>query len=255
MVKKLSLLNKATTTYICASIGLFIFQLCNVALAPGKFPEARLSSLRSFTVRSTVFCAVVFGPAPIIEITKGYFGPKGVLSHDLRARTELPRSQEIWVARGGTLPRPWPSPLVNEIKPGEKIKGNGWAIQSCKAPHAQPLLECMAFALSSGGKKFVYSGDAGLCPEVAELSKNADVLLHWRYRLDTANATPEMNALTPTSSEIGAMANRVDAKALILNHFRKYMDKQSNYNAAERLASDAFGRKIKIAEDLQEIKI
>ena len=51
------------------------------------------------------------------------------------------------------------------------------------------------------------------------------------------------------------MANRVGAKALILNHFRKYMDKQSNYNAAERLASAAFGRKIKIAEDLQEIKI
>ena len=45
------------------------------------------------------------------------------------------------------------------------------------------------------------------------------------------------------------------AKALTLTHFRKYMDKQSNYNAAERLASDAFGHKIKIAEDLQEIKI
>ena len=45
------------------------------------------------------------------------------------------------------------------------------------------------------------------------------------------------------------------AKDLILTHFRKYMDKQSNYNAAERLASAAFGRKIKIAEDLQEIKI
>ena len=38
------------------------------------------------------------------------------------------------------------------IKPGEKIKGNGWTIQSCKAPHAQPLLECMAFAMTSGGK-------------------------------------------------------------------------------------------------------
>ena len=45
------------------------------------------------------------------------------------------------------------------------------------------------------------------------------------------------------------------AKALILTHFRKYMDKQSNYNAAELVASDAFGHKIKIAEDLQEIKI
>lgn len=197
----------------------------------------------------------VFGPAPIAEITEGYFGPNGVLSHDLRARTELPQSQEIWVARGGTLPRLWPAPLVNEIKPGEKIKGNCWKIQSCKAPHAQPLLECMAFALTSGGKKFVYSGDAGLCPEVAELSRNADLLLHWCYRLDAAYATPEMKALTPTTSEIGAMANRAGAKAFPLTHFRKYIDKQSNYNAAEQLASDAFGRKIQIAEDLQDIEI
>ena len=45
------------------------------------------------------------------------------------------------------------------------------------------------------------------------------------------------------------------AKALILTHFRKDMDKQSNYNAAERMASDAFGHKIQIEEDLQEIKI
>ena len=40
------------------------------------------------------------------------------------------------------------------------------------------------------------------------------------------------------------------AKALILTHFRKYMDKQSNYNASERIASNGFCRKIEIAEDL-----
>ena len=81
----------------------------------------------------------VYGPAPIDQITKGYFGPDGVLSHDLRARTELPQSQEVWVARGGTLPRPWPAPIIKTIAPGDVIEGDGWRIASCSAPHAQPL--------------------------------------------------------------------------------------------------------------------
>jgi ribonuclease Z len=59
----------------------------------------------------------VFGPQPIASITEGYFGPNGVLSHDLRSRTELLPSQEVWKARGGTLPRPWPTPVVSEIGP------------------------------------------------------------------------------------------------------------------------------------------
>lgn len=42
--------------------------------------------------------------------TEGYFGPEGVLSHDLRARTELLPSLEVWKARGGTIPRSWPAP-------------------------------------------------------------------------------------------------------------------------------------------------
>ncbi|MEO1557750.1 MAG: MBL fold metallo-hydrolase, partial [Pseudomonadota bacterium] len=49
----------------------------------------------------------VYGPAPIQSITTGYFGQNGVLAHDLRARTELRQSQQVWLARGGTLPRPW----------------------------------------------------------------------------------------------------------------------------------------------------
>ena len=125
----------------------------------------------------------IYGPAPIRQITEGYFGTNGVLSHDLRARTELPQSQEVWVARGGTLPRPWPAPEIHEIRAGDRIEGNGWRIDSATAPHAQPFLECMAFALNYRGKKFVYSGDSGLCQEVSELSKNADLLLHWCYRL------------------------------------------------------------------------
>lgn len=197
----------------------------------------------------------VYGPAPIDQITKGYFGPDGVLSHDLRARTELPQSQEVWVARGGTLPRPWPAPVIKTIAPGDVIEGEGWRIVSCSAPHAQPLLECMAFALTHDGKSFVYSGDVGLCEDVEKLAQGADLLLHWCYRLDGASATPEMEALTPTPSQIGAMAQRAGVRKLILTHFRKHMDEPKGFERAVQLASDAFGHRVKVAEDLMEIEI
>ncbi len=197
----------------------------------------------------------VFGPTPIKAITKGYFGPKGVLSHDLRARTELPQSQEVWVARGGTLPRLWPNPEVHEIASGSTFEGDGWSIESCNAPHAQPFLECMAYSLVHEGKKFVYSGDAGLCTEVENLAKNADLLLHWCYRLDGEDATPSMALTTPTPSEIGQMAKRTGAAALMLTHFRKHMDKQEHFDRTIQNATGAFGRIVAIAEDLMQVEI
>ena len=166
----------------------------------------------------------VYGPAPIKAINAGYFGPEGVLAHDLRARTELPQSQQVWLARGGTLPRPWPEPVIQESSSGETIEGAGWQIETCRAPHAQPFLECLALSLTFEGKKFVYAGDAGLCREVEELSRDADLLLHWCYRLDGEVVTPEMAETTPTPSQIGEMAKRVGARSLILTHFRKHMD-------------------------------
>lgn len=197
----------------------------------------------------------VYGPAPIAAITEGYFGPNGVLAHDLRARTDLPQSKEVWVARGGTLPRPWPAPKVQEIAVGDVIETADWRIESCRAPHAQPLLDCMAFALTHAGKRFVYSGDAGLCPEVGHLCAGADVLLHWCYRLDGAAASPEMAAMTPTPSEIGAMAKRAGVRRLILTHFRKHMDAPDAYARAIEEASAAFGRPVVIAEDLQSVEV
>ena len=197
----------------------------------------------------------IYGPSPIRQITEGYFGTNGVLSHDLRARTELPQSQEVWLARGGTLPRPWPAPEVHEIKAGDRIEGEGWCIDSAIAPHAQPFLECMAFALSYQGKKFVYSGDTGICPEVEELSYNADLLLHWCYRLDGVAATVSMAKTTPTPSEIGEMAKKAQVRRLVLTHFRKYMDEKDLYDQALNKASEAFDDDVVIAEDLQEFEI
>ncbi len=197
----------------------------------------------------------VFGPAPLVQITEGYFGPSGVLSHDLRARTELLPSQEVWKARGGTLPRPWPAPEIVEIQPGFRFDGDGWSLSSCEVPHAQPALQCMGFAVETDKKKFVYSGDAGICRELEELCTGADLLLHWCYRLDGEEPHPLMIPLTPTPSQIAQMAKTAGVKRLLLTHFRILMDSEMNHAAALEAIRGANLGDVAIVEDLDVFDI
>ncbi len=197
----------------------------------------------------------VWGPAPLAEINKRYFGLDGALAYDLRARTELPQSKEVWLARGGEIPRAWPNPRIVEIAPGFTHEGEGWRLTSCRATHAQPFLECMAFRIEAGGKSFVYSGDTGLNDEVSMLSQNADLLLHWCYRLDGAEATEAMKEMTPTPSEIGKMASEAGVKRLLLTHFRKMMDSEESHAQALRSLAEAFAGPSGVAKDLQVIEL
>jgi len=111
----------------------------------------------------------IFGPRPIAAITDKLFGPEGVFAHDLRTRTELAPSQMVWLSRGGELPRPWPTPEVTEIRPGFSLDRRGLRVLSREVPHAQPVLDCMAFRVEAGQGSLVYSGDAGLCDGLERL--------------------------------------------------------------------------------------
>lgn len=197
----------------------------------------------------------VWGPAPIARITEGYFGTDGVLSADLRARTELRASQEVWLARGGTLPRSWPSPQVVEIEPGFSFEGNGWTLSSCEVPHAQPAFDCMAFSVESAGKKFVYSGDAALCPALEELCSKADLLLHWCYRLTGEEVHPALAAKSPTPADIAQMASRAGVGRLLLTHFRVHMDTGDGIRSALADFNQHFDGPAGIVEDLQRFDI
>ena len=197
----------------------------------------------------------VWGPAPIAGINERFFGIDGAFAHDLRARTELPQSQEVWVARGGSIPREWPRPAITEIEPGFVHEGDGWRLTTCRATHAQPFLECMAFRIDAGGKCFVYSGDTGINDEVEALCQGADLLLHWCYRPDDAEATEEMRAMTPTPSEIAAMAARSGVKRLLLTHFRILMDSDDDHRDAIRAMEQLFDGQVGIAEDLDIVKL
>lgn len=195
----------------------------------------------------------VWGPPPIVRITERLFGRDGALAHDLIARTENPGSQEVWVARGGSLPRPWPAPHISEVQPGFTIETNNWRLTSCSVPHAQPQLTCMALRLDAGGRSFVYSGDAALCPELETLAQGADCLLHWCYRASGEATHDYVRKMSPLPEEIGAMAARAQVSRLVLTHLRPQHDndlvRQVMHNDAQR----TFAGQVDIAEDLVEI--
>lgn len=197
----------------------------------------------------------VFGPPPLREISDGYFGRNGVLKNDLRARTELPQSQQVWVARGGVLPRPWPAPEVTEISAGDVISMNGWKVTAARATHAQPFLDCLGFSLEAEGKKFVYSGDTGINPDITALCQNADFLLHWCYRGVGEELHPALLEMSPDPSEIAEMAKSVGVKYLALSHFRIHMDAAENHARTSEVLTGSFGSNWAVVEDLDQFTI
>lgn len=197
----------------------------------------------------------VFGPKPLKDITEGYFGRNGVLNNDLRARTELPQSQQVWVARGGTLPRPWPAPQITEIEPGFTFEGDGWHLETAQATHAQPILECLGYSFEAEGKKFVYSGDTGINPDITDLSRDADFLLHWCYRGSGEKLHPALMAFSPDPGEVARMAESVGVKRLYLSHFRIHMDTETSHSRALTDLSEHFFGESGIVEDLDVYEI
>jgi len=198
---------------------------------------------------------IVFGPAPIGDITEKLFGRDGVFATDLVARTENPGSQEVWVERGGALPRPWPAPEINRVEPGFSFEGRGWTLTSCSVPHAQPQLTCMAFRIDAGGKSFVYSGDAALCEELESLAQNADLLIHWCYRMTGQTANSFIRKMSPDPVEIGKLASRCRVTKLLITHLRQQMDDEKSRSQITHDLRGNFAGDAGIAEDLLEIHL
>ena len=197
----------------------------------------------------------IFGPSPLKLINKRIFGKEGMLSFDLTARTELSASQEVWVSRGGTIPRPWPNPEIKEIDQNWIYNEGDLKISSCLVPHAEPFLNCLGFRFDFKGKSFVFSGDSGICDGMKLLSKDADLLIHWCYRMSYENKFPMVTEKSPSAIEIANMANKSGVKKLLLTHMRTHMDEDKNQLQMKQELKDNFDGIAGIAEDLMKIEL
>lgn len=102
--------------------------------------------------------------------------------------------------------------LVREIGPGDTLElATGVTLGAHKTPHTD---ESLAYALTTPGRRLVYTGDTGYDETLADWAGGCDVLLA-ECSLPTAMAMP--NHLTP--EQCGQLAARARSHRLALTHF------------------------------------
>ena len=160
----------------------------------------------------------VFGPTLTEQFTEGIIGENGVFAHDWKARVNHPISQQVYINRGGTLPRTPPKVQAKDVKPGKIFSGNDWEMTAGHAVHAQPWLDSLAYRIDSPSGSIVFTGDTEPCPSVVDLAKGADVMFCMCWDEETSmEANKESKGVCGT---LGAarMAQEAGVKKLVLAH-------------------------------------
>lgn len=197
----------------------------------------------------------VYGPAHTARMTEAIIGEGGLFGPDLAARTELRMSQDVFVARGGTLPRLKPRPVVHEIQSGETIEGDGFRVHARSVLHAQPYLECFAYRMEADRASFVYSGDAGPCATMHELAENCDVLVHMCHFISGTALSAEMNKRNMGHLELAQLGQAAGVRNLVISHVTEQMDVPGVRERIIREMSSVYSGHLFFGEDLMEIPV
>jgi ribonuclease Z len=195
----------------------------------------------------------VYGPAHTAKMTDLIIN--GVFAPDLEARTELPMSQAVFVARGGTLPRAKPKPVVRELKNGDTISTNNFVVKVHSVIHAQPILECFGYRLEAEGASFAYSGDAGPCKAMEDLARNADVMVHMCHFISGTALNAEFEKRNGGHLEIARLAQAAGVRNLVASHITEQMDVPGVRERLIREMSEIFKGNLFFGEDLMEIPV
>ena len=197
----------------------------------------------------------VYGPAHTARLTELVVGESGIFGPDLAARTELPMSQAVYVARGGTLPRAKPRPVVRELRSGDTVSTNDFVVKVHSVIHAQPILECFGYRLEAEGASFAYSGDAGPCKAMEDLARNADVMVHMCHFISGTALNPQFEKRNGGHLEIARLAQAAGVRNLVASHITEQMDVPGVRERLIREMSDIFKGNLFFGEDLMEIPV
>jgi len=196
----------------------------------------------------------IWGPPPTEWITEHLIGPKGAFNHDWRSRIGHPGSQEIFVNRGGELPRPEPKIIVNDLKPEAVIKKNNWTITAAATQHIEPWMQTLAYRLDSDEGSIVLTSDTGICNSVQELAEGVDTLLIHCWDNQEAMGNNETKMITGTI-DAARMAKQAGVKKLILAHQGPGLDRPGYKEKAISDVSKIFKGQIIFSKELMVLEI
>ena len=160
----------------------------------------------------------VYGPTLTETLTERLIGENGAFTHDWQARVNHPISQQVFVNRGGTLPRKPPDVLAKDVGPGKVCSGPDWEVTAAHAEHVQPWLDSLAYRLDGPFGSIVFTGDTQPCSTVVDLARGADTMLCmcWDHQ-EIMDQNGEANGQCGTTGA-ARMAQEAGVKRLVLVH-------------------------------------
>lgn len=198
----------------------------------------------------------VFGPQPLARISEQLIGEDGVYALDIESRVTHQASKDVYVSRGGKLPRSKPRPEVKEITAGDTIEGKEWRVAVGEASHFQPIMECVGYRLECEKGTLVYSGDSGGVPQsMIDLAKDCDVLIHMCHFATGMEPSGDYRRACGNHMDIAEVAKRANVKTVVLSHMISMLDRPG---VMERLVGEMrsiYDGNIIVGRDLMEISL
>lgn len=192
----------------------------------------------------------IVGPTPTDGFVEDLIGrDHGAFRHDIEARIGFPGSQQVFINRGGVLPRPWPTYENRVIVAGDVVENDRWRVTSGHAQHVQPYLDSLAYRLDTDEGSVVFTGDTGPCEEVIDLARGADVLysMCWDLQGEMSRLHEDNGQTGPLTA--GEMAAAAGVKTLVLVHHGPNLDIEENQRRAVVEAGGPFEGEVVFADE------
>lgn len=197
----------------------------------------------------------VRGPHLTRALTEGLIGQDGVFAHDWKARVGAPVSQNVYVNRGGTLPRPAPVVDAADIETGAVVEADRWRVRSAHAQHVQPFLDSLAYRIECEAGDVVITGDTEPCASVTDLARGARALLSMCW--DHQSSMEEVGETLGQCGTVGAarMAREAEVEKLLLVHRGPGLEGTDSEARALEDVSKIYDGEVVFADELDVIDV
>jgi ribonuclease BN (tRNA processing enzyme) len=197
----------------------------------------------------------VFGPNLTEKITEGIIGENGVFADDWKARVNHPLSQQVFLNRGGTLPRKPPSVAAKDVGPGLVFSGKDWRVTAAPTEHVQPWLDSLAYRVDSSEVSVVFSGDTRPCESVTSLARNADVMVCMCTDDEAGSQRAHQGAGSCSTAGAARMARDAGVKKLILVHIGPHLAEHGPMESGIGEVRSIFDGEIVFSEEVMRIPL
>ena len=197
----------------------------------------------------------IFGPKLTEEFTEGIIGKDGLFKHDLIARMNFSGSKQVYVNRGGKLPRKGPKFIAKNIGEGEIFSTKNWKVTAATAVHAQPYLDSLEYRIDGPAGSMVFTGDTEPCESVENLAKNADIMFCMCW--DEQTEIEKNNEARGQCGTLDAakLAQAANVKKLALVHVGPNLSKDSENKKAIEDIKKVYDGEVILSNELMAIDI